>query len=162
MQENETSKKRNRKPLLIVAAVFGFSLIAAGVYAGTQITINGNAGVNLGAGTATFTLCSSNATISATQTYDSNTAVFQTTTFSITGLGSGCSNKVLSLAFKTNSGINQATWSIPGSNATSNTFQYGYGSNGSNNGSTYQAQSAMSAFDTAAQTNLSTVAIAVQ
>jgi hypothetical protein len=162
MQENETSKKRNRKPLLIVAAVFGFSLITAGVYAGTQITINGNSQVNLGAGTATFTLCSSNATISATQTYDSNTAVFQTTTFSITGLGTQCANKVLSLAFKTNNGINQATWSIPAGNTTSYQYQFGYGSNGSNASNIYQAQSAMSAFDTAAQTNLSTVAIAVQ
>jgi len=162
MQDNETSKKRIRKPLLIAAAVFGISLISAGVYAGTQITINGNAGVNLGAGTATFTLCSSNATISAVQTFDSTAQVFKTTTFSITGLGSGCSNKVLSLAFQTNSGINQATWSVPASNVTSNNFQFGYGSNGTNSGGNYQAQSALTAFDTAAQTNLSTVAIAVQ
>ncbi len=162
MEQNETKKKRNPKILLAVAAVFGFSLITAGVYAGTQITINGNAGVNLGAGSAQFTLCSSNATISAVQTFDQTAQVFKTTTFSITGLGSGCSNKVLSLAFQTNSGINQATWSLPSSNLTSNTFQFGYGSNGTNSGGTYQAQSALNAFDTAAQTNLATVAIAVQ
>lgn len=163
MEENTTQKKFNRKWLIVAAGVFGVSLISAGVFASTQITVNGNNTVNLGAGSATFTLCSSTATISASQTYFPATGTFNTTTFAITGLGSACSGKVLSLAFQTSGSIvNSATWTIPSSNTTSNVFQYGYGSNGTNNAGVYQSQSPLAAFDTAQQTNLSTVAIAVQ
>ena len=166
MEENNVQKKSNRKWLLVAAGVFGASLITAGVFASTQISINsGTNQVSLGAGSATFTLCNSTATISAIQTFDSTAQVFKTTTVSITGLGTGCANKTLSLAFKTNSPssvLNSATWSVPSGVTNSTVFQYGYGSNGTNDGTNYQAQSPLTQFDTAAQTQLSTVAIAVQ
>jgi len=163
VEENTTQKKFNRKWLIVAAGVFGVSLISAGVFASTQITVNGNNTVNLGAGSATFTLCSSTATISANQTYFPATGSFNTTTFSITGLGPNCAGKVLSLAFlTTGSVVNSATWSVPNPNYATYSFQYGYGSNGSQGNGVYQSQSPLAAFDTAQQTNLSTVAIAVQ
>ena len=164
MEENNVQKKSNRKWLVVAAGVFGASLITAGVFASTQISVNSGTNnlVNLGAGSATVNICGSSATISAIQTFDPTAEVFKTTTFSITGLGSGCANKVLSLGFINSNGTISATWSLPSSMSTSKVFQYGYGSAGTNDGTTYQSGTALTAFDTGAQTQLSTVAIAVQ
>jgi len=163
VEENNVQKKSNRKWLIVAAGVFGASLITAGVFASTQISVNSGTNlVNLGAGSATVNVCGSSATISAIQTFDPAAEVFKTTTFSITGLGSGCANKVLSLGFINSNGTISATWSLPSSMSTSKVFQYGYGSAGTNDGTTYQSGTALTAFDTAAQTQLSTVAIAVQ
>jgi hypothetical protein len=164
VEENNVQKKSSRKWLIVAAGVFGASLISAGVFASTQISVNGGSTVNLGAGSATVNVCGSTASISAIQTFDATAQIFKTTTFSITGLASGCANKVLSIAFNNTNGIQTATWSLPSGLTTSKVFQYGYGSNGSNDGTTYQSGSALTAFDTSAQTgsNLSTVAIAVQ
>ena len=167
MEENNVQKKANRRWLLIAAGVFGASLISAGVFASTQISVNSGTShiVNLGAGAASVTVCGSNATISAQQTYLSSSASYNTTTFSITGLGAGnCGGKVLSLSFSPSSGtINTATWTIPSSPTGAESYVYGYGSNGGScsAGGTCQAASGFTAFDTYSST-LSTVAIAVQ
>jgi homoaconitase/3-isopropylmalate dehydratase large subunit len=165
VDENNVQKTTNRKWLIVAAGVFGVSLITAGVFASTQITINGSSHtVNLGAGSATVQVCGSTATISALQTYNSASQSFHTTTFSVTGIGSGCAGKVLSLAFSPTTGsVNTATWTVPTGENGSTTFQYGYGSNGGSctSGSTCQAQSSFTDFDTYLS-NLSTVAIAVQ
>jgi hypothetical protein len=164
MEESVTQKK-NRKWFLIAAGVLGVSLATAGVFASTQITVNGvSHSVNLGAGSASVNVCGSTATISALQTLSSASESFHTTTFSITGIGSNCAGKVLSLAFSPTAGtINTATWAIPTGESGSTIFQYGYGSAGGSctAGSTCQAGSAFTDFDTYNAT-LSTVAIAVQ
>ena len=166
MEENMIQKKSNRKWLLVAAGVFGASLITAGVFASTQITVNGASHtVNLGAGSASVNVCGSTATISAVQTFNSTQQSFYTTTFAVTGIGSGCAGKILSLAFSPTSGtVNTATWAVPSSESGSTIFQYGYGSNGGSctAGATCQAQSSFTQFDTYLATNLSTVAIAVQ
>ena len=168
MEENNVQKKLNRKWFIVAVGIFGASLVTAGVFASTQISVNSGTShvVNLGAGTASINVCGSNATISATQTYLTSTNTYNTTTFSITGLGNGnCGGKILSLAFAPSSGvINTATWAIPSSPTGAETYVYGYGSNGSGScsaGGTCQAESPFTAFDTYNAT-LSTVAIAVQ
>jgi len=167
MEENAARKQSNRKWLIAAIGLFGLSLVSAGVFASTQITLNSGTShvVNLGAGTASVNVCGSYATISATQTYLTSSASYNTTTFSITGLGAGnCGGKILSMAFSpTNGTVNTATWAIPSSPTGAETYVYGYGSNGGScsAGGTCQAQSPFTAFDTYNST-LSTVAIAVQ
>jgi hypothetical protein len=166
VEETTEKKKSNRKWLIIAAGIFGVSLISAGVFASTQITLNSGTSnkVYLGAGSANVTVCGNQATISTQQTYLAQ--VFKTTTFSISGVSSSCASKVLSFAFSLDNGVtvNTATWAIPSNANGSETYQYGYGSNGGScaQGGTCQAQTGFTAFDTSAQANFSTVAIAVQ
>jgi len=165
MEANNEGKKSNRKWFIVAAGVFGVSLLTAGVFASTQITVNNTHYVNLGAGTASVNVCGTQATIAATQTYLTSTNTYNTTTFSITGLGNGnCGGKILSLAFAPSSGtVNTATWTIPSSPDGTEKYVYGYGSNGGScaTGGTCQAQAPFTAFDTYDAT-LSTIAIAVQ
>lgn len=167
VEETTEKKKSNRKWLIIAAGIFGVSLISAGVFASTQITLNSgtNNKVYLGAGSANVTICGNQATISTQQTYLSQ--IFKTTTFSISGVSGNCANKVLSLAFSLDNGatVNMATWTIPGSANGNEIYQYGYASSGNGTcsiGGTCQALNGFTAFDTSAQANFSTVAIAVQ
>jgi len=164
VDQQSPQKKTNRKWILVAAGVFGISLITAGVFASTQITVNGTHYVNLGAGSTTVNVCGTTATISAAQTYLSSNGVFNTTTFSITGLGTGCGGKLLSMAFNNQNGIQSATWTIPSSPTGAETYEYGYGSNGTcSAGGKCEAQSQLTPCDTAgANATLSTVAIAVQ
>jgi len=167
VDQQSPQKKNNRKWILVAAGVFGISLITAGVFASTQITVNGTHYVNLGAGSTTVNVCGTTATISAAQTYLSSNGVFNTTTFSITGLGAtNCGGKILSLAFQNQNGIQSATWAIPSSPTGGETYDYGYGSNGGTctaGNNHCQAQTPLAAFDTSgANATLSTVAIAVQ
>ena len=144
-------------------AVVAISLISAGVFAATQITINGNNVVRLGAGSASVSACGSTATVAFSQIYDSTAQAYKTSTVSVTGLPSACGGKTLQLAFKQNSTTYSATWSVPVAVTSADTFAYGYGGSGGsyNAGGTTLAQSTFSAFDTAGS-DLSTVAISVQ
>lgn len=148
-----------KKWLIVGTSLFGISLITAGVFASTQITLNSGNAVSLGAGSASVNVCGTSATVSAQQSFDSTAQAYLTTTVSITGVSANCAGKTLSMAFKTGSTINSATWAVPaGYTDPTQKFNYGYGSRGA---TAYDAQTALTAFDTYGS-NLSTIAVAAQ
>jgi hypothetical protein len=150
-------KLKNKKVLILVATLLGASLLGAGVFASSAITINSGSVVSLGAGAATVQTPCGLATIAAQQYLDSNAGVYKTGTFSV-DLGSAsatCGGKTLSFAFATGSTTGNATWAIQSGQHT-----YSYGIGGTTGGTT-NSGGTMTGFDTA-ETNLSTVAIAVQ
>jgi hypothetical protein len=152
-------KLKNKKVLFLVATLLGASLLGAGVFASSAITINSGSVVSLGAGATQVQTPCGLATISAQQYLDSNSGVYHTGTFTIdlgnTNSGT-CYGKTLSLAYATGSITGNATWAIK--QQTSGTYTYGYATI---SGGTTQSSTLLQPFDTAA-TNLSTVAIAVQ
>ena len=74
------------KWVIAVLALFGVSLISAGVFASASITLNSGNAVNLGAGAASVTACDSAATISTQQTYDSGQQRYELTTLTLSGV----------------------------------------------------------------------------
>jgi hypothetical protein len=151
-------KLKNKKLLFVIAALFGASLLGAGVFASSAITLNSGNAVSLGAGAATVNVCGSNATISTQQYFNSGTGSYYTGTISITGVDyTNCLNKTLSAAFTRGGTVYSTTWSV--SNNMTN-FIWGY-AGGSSSAPNEYSSSNLTAFDTAAS-NLSTIAIAVQ
>jgi len=151
-------KFKNKKVLFLLATLLGASLLGAGVFASSAITINSGSVVSLGAGAATVQTPCGIATISAQQFLDSGSGVYKTGTFTIDlGDTTGtCGGKTLSLAYATGSISGSATFAI--ASQSSGTYVYGYGAN---SGGGSRSSTLLQPFDTAA-TNLSTIAIAVQ
>ena len=126
------SKKGNKKWVAILLGIFGVSLLSAGVFAATTITLNSGNAVNLGAGAAAVNVCDSSATISTQQTYNSTNQRYELTTISISDVdasASACSGKTLSMAFVANSTTYSTTWSL-----VSGTTTYTWGGSGSGTG----------------------------
>jgi hypothetical protein len=102
---------RNKWTLAILA-LFGVSLISAGVFASASITLNSGNAVNLGAGSAAVAACDSYATVSTQQTYKSDVQRYELTTITLSNVN-GCQGKTLSMAFKTSAGTTYSTtWGI--------------------------------------------------
>ena len=152
------AKFKSKKVIFLVATLLGASLLGAGVFASSAITINSGSVVSLGAGAATVQTPCGIATISAQQFLDSGSGVYKTGTFTIDlGNTTGtCGGKTLSLAYATGSITGSATWAIK--SQASGVYTYGYATV---SGGTTQSSTVLQAFDTAG-TNLSTIAIAVQ
>jgi hypothetical protein len=114
-----------KKWAVALLALFGISLISAGVFASATITLNGNTPVNLGAGSIGVEVCDSSATISTDQTYDAGDQRFELTTVTLSGINTSntCNGKTLSLAFKTNSGTKSTTWAVVNNQTT---YVYGF------------------------------------
>ena len=150
-------KFKNKKVLFLLATLLGASLLGAGVFASSAITINSGSVVSLGAGAATVQTPCGIATISAQQFLDSNSGTYKTGTFSVDlgTVASPCTGKTLSLAYATGSVSGNATFAIQ---SGAGSYVYGYAAN---TGGTSRSSGLLSSFDTAA-TNLSTIAIAVQ
>jgi hypothetical protein len=152
-------KFKSKKLIFLVATLLGASLLGAGVFASSAITINSGSVVSLGAGATQVQTPCGIATISAQQFLDSNSGTYKTGTFSVdlgnTNTGN-CYGKTLSLAFATGSINGSATWAIK--QQISGSYTYGYATVSGGNS---QSSTVLQAFDTAG-TNLSTVAIAVQ
>ena len=153
-------KNKNKKRLLILVALVGVMGIG-GVVAATSISINAGVPISLGAGYTTATTCDADVNITTTNSYNTDTNLYNITELRIAdvdvyGGGTKCSNKTMQLAVVTTTGNSQTTWSLP-SSATVYTFVFGtianqvYGAN-------YFASSALTAFDIA---TLSTVALSI-
>jgi hypothetical protein len=95
-------------------ALFGISLISAGVFASASITLNSGNAVNLGAGSAAVNACDSAATVSTQQTYNSTAQRYELTTITLQNVDTtACVGKTLSMAIKTtNNGTLSTTWGI--------------------------------------------------
>ncbi len=151
-------KKINKKWAIVLAAIFGASLISIGVFASATITLNNGNAVNLGAGAVAVSACGTEATVSAQQSYDSASQTYKTTTISLSGIpedSTACGGKTISLAFRANSQTYSATWSVPTNAGQFGTFTYD-GATGPGH-----AQTTLTPFDTAAS-GLTTIAVAVQ
>ena len=156
--ENKGMNK-NKKRLLILVALVGVMGIG-GVVAATSITINSGVPISLGAGYTTATTCDAAVSITAGQTYNTETNLYNINAFDITNLSvasGACNNKTMQLAVVTSAGTTQASWSLP-SSASSYTFQFGATTNAANAGSYIYASTALTAFDIA---TLSTVALSI-
>lgn len=142
------------KWVIAVLAIFGISLISAGVFAAATITLNSGNAVNLGAGAIAVNVCDQQATISTQQTYNSTNQRFELTTIAVQGIDhSLCSGKTIELAIKDGSNAAQrATWSITGSGTADLIW-------GGTAGTGDTAYTALTAINTAAS-NISTIAIA--
>jgi len=153
-------KLKNKKLWVVIAALFGASLLGAGVFASSAITINSGNAVSLGAGSAQVSTPCGIATISTGQYLNAASGTYYTGTFSVDlgTVSSTCATKTLSLAYATGSVSGSATWAIGAANSTG-LYTYGYAANSGQGAS--HSSGLLSAFDTAA-TNLSTIAIAVQ
>lgn len=131
------------KWVVALVALFGISLISAGVFAAATITINGGTAVNLGAGAIGVNVCDSAATISTDQTYSSANQRYELTTVTLSGIDyTSCAGKTLSLAFKAGGSTKSTTWAV-----VNNQTQYVYSVN--------------PAIDTAGS-DITTIAIAAQ
>jgi polygalacturonase len=96
---------------LAVLALFGVSLISAGVFASASITLNSNGTVNLGAGAVGVSVCDQQATISAQQSLIDG--VFKLTTISLQGIEyDECDGKTITMAFVEGGETYQTTWAI--------------------------------------------------
>ena len=152
------SKNKNKKRLLILVALVGVMGIG-GVVAATSISINAGVPISLGAGYTTATTCDSAVNITTTNSYNTDTNLYNISEVRIAdvdvfGAGTKCSNKTMQLAVVTTGADLSTTWSLPSS---ASAFVFGtianvvYGSN-------YFASSALTAFDIA---TLSTVALSI-
>jgi uncharacterized protein (DUF2141 family) len=143
------------KKVIALFALFGISLISAGVFASASITLNSGNPVNLGAGAVAVSVCDQQATIAMDQTYDANSQSFKLTTISLQELDhSLCLGKTITMAFKDANGDTQSTtWSV---GSTAGDLVWG-GSAGTGNTS----YSALDPVDTAGS-NISTIAISAQ
>lgn len=107
--------KVEKKWVIATLALFGVSLISAGVFASASITLNNGGIVNLGAGTATVDACDSAATVSTQQTYNASAQRYELTTITLAGVDTtACAGKILSMAFQANSQTYSTTWGITG------------------------------------------------
>ena len=152
-------KNKNKKRLLILVALVGVMGIG-GVVAATSITINSGVPISLGAGYTTATTCDADVTITAGQTYNTSTNLYNINAFNIDELNvasGNCNNKVMQLAVVTSGGTQQASWSLP-SSATLFTYQFGASTSVSNAGNYKYASTALTAFDIA---TLTTVALSI-
>jgi hypothetical protein len=139
---------------IAVLALFGVSLISAGVFASASITLNSNGTVNLGAGAVAVNVCDNQATISTDQTYNESLQRFELTTISLQGIDrSNCLGKTITMAFKDTSGTQSTTWSV---GSTAGDLVWG-GAAGTGNTS----YSALTPINTAAST-ITTIAISAQ
>ena len=147
------------KWVLAVLALFGVSLISAGVFASAAITLNSNGTVNLGAGAVGVSVCDQQATISTQQTYNSTFQRFELTTISLAGIDYDlCDGKVITMALKDGSNpVQSTTWAIDGTtNANTSPLVWG-GSAGTG----LIGSVGLTAINTAAS-NISTIAISAQ
>ena len=119
-----TQRKSQKKWFVVLLGIFGASLLSAGVFAASTITLNSGNAVNLGAGAAAVNVCDSTATISTQQTYDSNVQRFNLTTITISDVNTSnlCNGKTLELAFVAGGQTYRTTWSL-----VNNTYSYSTG-----------------------------------
>jgi hypothetical protein len=102
------------KWVVAILALFGISLISAGVFASANITLNSGNAVNLGAGSAAVNACDSYATVSTQQTYNASQQRYELSTITLSNVD-GCQGKTLSMAFKTSAGTTYSTtWGVTG------------------------------------------------
>ena len=107
---------KNKRTIALLA-LFGVSLISAGVFASASITLNSGNAVNLGAGAVAVNVCDQQATISATQNYNMSLERFELTTISLQGLNHvACNGKTIYLAMKDGSTLHWTTWGIASAN----------------------------------------------
>ncbi len=143
MDSQRFTTKLGAKWIFAISALFGVSLLSAGVFAASQITLNSGNAVNLGAGTAPVDACQTQATISTQQTFSESSQVFNLSTVSVTLNTDNCRGKELALAFKAGPEVIRTTWAIDNAGGVQ-TFSRG--------GFTIPT----------AQANISTIAISVQ
>jgi hypothetical protein len=124
----DLQEKIKNKWVLALLALFGISLISAGVFASATITLNSGNAVNLGAGAAPVSACQTNATVSAIQSLDSTDQVYKLTTVTLALNTDRCIGKTLGLAFKAGTQTYSTTWSV--ASGGSNTFSYGLAGSG--------------------------------
>jgi len=119
----------------------GFALIAilslvglGGVTAASDITLNSNNPLKLGAGEAGTTTCDSDISISGFASGTSNVATYRYESFSLTNIdlgpataaGTGCGGQVMRLMVKNSNGtMEQASWNLPQSIYTTFNFTFG-------------------------------------
>jgi len=106
---------RNKWTVAILA-LFGVSLISAGVFASASITLNSGNAVNLGAGAAAVAACDSYATVSTQQTYNATAQRYELSTITLSDVD-GCQGKTLSMAFKSGNTTYSTTWGVSGTGA---------------------------------------------
>ena len=131
------------KWIFAVSAFLGVSLLSAGVFAASQITLNSGNVVNLGAGSAPVEACQTQATISTQQTFSESTQVFNLSTLSVTLNTDNCRGKELALAFNAGPGVISTTWTIDNAGGVQTFSRGGYSI-------------------PIAQANISTIALSVQ
>lgn len=139
------SKKGSKKWVAILLGIFGVSLLSAGVFAATTITLNSGNAVNLGAGATAVSVCDSSATISTQQTYNTSAQRYELTTISLANVDySACAGKTLSMAFVSNGSTYSTTWAV-----TNLVTTYNWGGSAGTGATSY---SALTAIDTANST----------
>lgn len=140
------------KRVIALLALFGVSLISAGVFASASITLNSGNAVNLGAGAVAVNVCDQQATISATQNYNISLERFELTTIALQGLDhSACNGKTIYLAMKDGSTLHWTTWAISSGNSGDLIW-------GGTAGTGLTGSQALTPINTAAS-NISTIAI---
>jgi hypothetical protein len=144
------------KWVVAILALFGVSLISAGVFASASITLNSGNAVNLGAGAAAVAACDSYATVSTQQTYNANNQRYELTTITLSNVNAdNCAGKTLSMAFKTSDGLTKSTtWGITGTGEQTLTW-------GGTAGTGLTSYSALTPIDTA-NSGITTIAISAQ
>jgi hypothetical protein len=157
MGETMSKVDFKNKWVIAILALFGVSLISAGVFASASISLNSGGVVNLGAGSAAVSACDSYATVSTAQTYNSTAQRYELTTITLSNVDTtGCNGKTLAMAFKTSGGTTYSTtWGISGMSGEQ-TLTWG-GTAGTGNTS----YSALTPIDTA-NSGISTIAISAQ
>ena len=147
---------RNKWTLAILA-LFGVSLISAGVFASASITLNSGNAVNLGAGSAAVAACDSYATVSTQQTYNASQQRYELTTITLSNVDTtNCNGKTLSMAFKLSDGTTKSTtWGISGLTGEQTLTWGGAAGTGST------SYSALTPIDTA-NSGITTIAISAQ
>ena len=143
------------KKIIALFALFGISLISAGVFASASITLNSGNAVNLGAGAVAVNVCDQQATIAAEQHYDLTDQRFELTTIAVQGIDhTACNGKTIYLAMKDGSTLYWTTWAIASGNSGDLIW-------GGSAGTGLTGSQALTAINTAAS-DISTIAISAQ
>jgi hypothetical protein len=110
-----TTKKKSKKngAILLISGI-ALATSIGGVFAANTITLNGDAAIEFGQGTAAVSSCEAALDASITQVWDNSNLVFEVGDVVVDGISSTCSGKTLKVSLLETDGTVVATYDIVG------------------------------------------------
>jgi uncharacterized metal-binding protein len=111
---SEPAKKNKKNGALLLISGIALATSIGGVFAANTITINSNAAIEFGQGTAAVSSCEAALTASITQVWDNANTKFEVGNVVVDGIAATCNLKTLEVKLLKTDGTALATYSIVG------------------------------------------------
>jgi hypothetical protein len=110
-----TTKKKSKKngAILLISGI-ALATSIGGVFAANTITLNGDAAIEFGQGTAAVSSCEAALDASITQVWDNTNSVFKVDDVVVEGIANTCNGKTLKVSLLETNGTVVATFDIDG------------------------------------------------